>query len=111
MWTELKKINSYYSPHDKLECVWRCCQIVSSTASLPSTSSSESHRACVADVILPMRVTHIDLLKLSSRKSDAVYFKLLVYVIVQTNPPRLLSNTAYIENFSSPEELNSEPGS
>jgi hypothetical protein len=58
-----------------------------------------------------MRVTHIDLLKLSSRKSDAVYFKLLVYVIVQTNPPRLLSNTAYIENFSSPEELNSEPGS
>lgn len=77
---ELKKINNYFSPHDKLECIWRCCQIVS------------------------------NLLKLSSRKSDAIYFKLLVFVIVQTNPPRLLSNTAYIENFSSPEELNSESG-
>jgi len=29
---ELKKINNYFSPHDKLECIWRCCQIVSSTS-------------------------------------------------------------------------------
>jgi len=77
---ELKKINDYHSPHDKLECIWRCCQIVS------------------------------NLHKLSSQQSEDIYFKLLVYVTLLANPPRLLSNTSYINNYASPEQLNSEPG-
>ncbi len=52
----------------------------------------------------------LDLLKLSSLKSETIYFKLLIYSIVQTNPSCLLSNIAYIERYCRATELNSEPG-
>ncbi|KIH69027.1 vacuolar sorting protein 9 domain protein [Ancylostoma duodenale] len=69
---EISVINAYKSARDKLACVVRCCETISNLISMaPGTG------AAAADDITPV----------------------LVYVIIQANPPSLLSNVQYVQGF------------
>ncbi|KAL6049637.1 GTPase-activating protein and VPS9 domain-containing protein 1 [Balamuthia mandrillaris] len=75
---ELGRLNDSYSPEDKLACIQKTCRLI------------------------------LNLLKLStSRGVDeaALFFNVLVYTIIQTNPDRLLSNVQYIEAFAKPAQV------
>lgn len=69
---EIAIINAYKSPRDKLACVMRCCQTIESLIRLASGRSTVS-----ADDITPV----------------------LVFVLLQANPPALLSNIQFISGF------------
>ncbi|CAD5234418.1 unnamed protein product [Bursaphelenchus xylophilus] len=69
---EVAIINAYKAPRDKLACVMRCCQTIESLIRLASGRNVAS-----ADDITPV----------------------LVYVLLQANPPALLSNIQYISSF------------
>ncbi|CAJ0609609.1 unnamed protein product [Cylicocyclus nassatus] len=69
---EISVINAYKSARDKLSCVVRCCETISNLISM-----APGMGAAAADDITPI----------------------LVYVIIQANPPSLLSNVQYIQGF------------
>lgn len=69
---EISIINAYKSPRDKLACVVRCCETIQNLLSL-----SNARMAASADDITPV----------------------LVYVLIQANPPALMSNIQYVSSF------------
>ncbi|KAI6191999.1 hypothetical protein M3Y97_00288400 [Aphelenchoides bicaudatus] len=69
--SEISIINAYKSPRDKAACVIRCCETIENLLSLAS------ERSVSADDITPV----------------------LVYVLLQANPPALLSNIQYMDAF------------
>ncbi|CAD5229377.1 unnamed protein product [Bursaphelenchus okinawaensis] len=69
---EVAIINAYKAPRDKLACVMRCCQTIESLIRLASGRNVAS-----ADDITPV----------------------LVFVLLQANPPALLSNIQYISSY------------
>jgi hypothetical protein len=69
---EICIINAYKSPRDKMACVVRCCETIENLIILASERGTAS-----ADDITPV----------------------LVYVLIQANPPGLLSNIQYINGF------------
>ncbi|KAG5357612.1 Vacuolar protein sorting-associated protein 9a [Yarrowia sp. C11] len=78
---ELRKINNYRAPRDKMICVLNCCKVIFGL--LRQTKSEES-----ADGFLP----------------------LLIYVVIKAQPQHLTSNLNYIQRFRSSERLSGEPG-
>lgn len=78
---ELRKINNYRAPRDKMICVLNCCKVIFGL--LRQTKSEES-----ADGFLP----------------------LLIYVVLKAQPQHLISNLNYIQRFRSSERLSGEPG-
>ncbi|KAG5365685.1 Vacuolar protein sorting-associated protein 9a [Yarrowia sp. B02] len=78
---ELRKINNYRAPRDKMICVLNCCKVIFGL--LRQTKSEES-----ADGFLP----------------------LLIYVVLKAQPQNLISNLNYIQRFRSNERLSGEPG-
>lgn len=78
---ELRKINNYRAPRDKMICVLNCCKVIFGL--LRQTKSEES-----ADGFLP----------------------LLIYVVIKAQPQHLISNLNYIQRFRSSERLGGEPG-
>merc|ERR1711933_485215 len=67
---ELIQINAYKAPGDKMNCVSKCCKTIMHLITLnPGDSGAEE--------LLPI----------------------LVYVIIQSNPPNLLSTIQYIATF------------
>ncbi|KAG0216303.1 hypothetical protein BGX33_000264 [Mortierella sp. NVP41] len=79
---ELKKINSYKAPRDKVICILNCCKFIF-TLIRRSEGNSKG-----ADTFLPI----------------------LIYVVLQSNPPNLVSNVQYISRFRNPEKLQAEAG-
>ncbi|KAF9543655.1 hypothetical protein EC957_000587 [Mortierella hygrophila] len=79
---ELKKINSYKAPRDKVICILNCCKFIF-TLIRRSEGSSKG-----ADTFLPI----------------------LIYVVLQSNPPNLVSNVQYISRFRNPDKLQAEAG-
>ncbi|KAI1716230.1 vacuolar sorting protein 9 (VPS9) domain-containing protein [Ditylenchus destructor] len=69
---EIAIINAYKSPRDKMGCVVRCCETIENLIVLSSERGTAS-----ADDLLPV----------------------LVFVLIQANPPSLLSSIQYIDDF------------
>ncbi|KAG0088740.1 hypothetical protein BGZ93_003083 [Podila epicladia] len=80
--SELKKINSYKAPRDKVICILNCCKFIF-TLIRRSEGNSKG-----ADTFLPI----------------------LIYVVLRSNPPNLVSNVQYISRFRNPEKLQAEAG-
>ncbi|KAF9900316.1 hypothetical protein EC991_007637 [Linnemannia zychae] len=79
---ELKKINSYKAPRDKVICILNCCKFIF-TLIRRSEGNSKG-----ADTFLPI----------------------LIFVVLQANPPNLVSNVQYISRFRNPDKLQAEAG-
>ncbi|KAG0294353.1 hypothetical protein BGZ96_001348 [Linnemannia gamsii] len=79
---ELKKINGYKAPRDKVICILNCCKFIF-TLIRRSEGNSKG-----ADTFLPI----------------------LIYVVLQANPPNLVSNVQYISRFRNPDKLQAEAG-
>ncbi|ESO06287.1 hypothetical protein HELRODRAFT_64757 [Helobdella robusta] len=75
---ELIMINAFKTPEDKLGCVARCCSTIMTLLSLSLTCNTANHSAVpVADDLVPV----------------------LLYVIIQSGTPNLLSTIQYIESY------------
>ncbi|ORZ37285.1 hypothetical protein BCR44DRAFT_1388583, partial [Catenaria anguillulae PL171] len=78
---ELLKMNDYKAPRDKLICTLNACKLIFGL--LKQSNAPET-----ADTFLP----------------------LLIYTVLQANPPHLHSNMQYIQRFRNPAKLQSEAG-
>lgn len=78
---ELRKINRYRAPRDKVVCVLNCCKVIFGL--LRQTSREEN-----ADGFLPI----------------------LIYVVIKAHPKNLMSNINYIMRFRNPDKLFGEAG-
>ncbi|KAM0787741.1 hypothetical protein ACM66B_003798 [Microbotryomycetes sp. NB124-2] len=78
---ELRKINQYKAPRDKMICVLNCCKVIFGL--IRHVSSDEG-----ADTFIPF----------------------LIYVVLKTNPEHLVSNIQYIQRFRNPDKLSGEGG-
>lgn len=80
---ELKKINKYRAPRDKMICVSNCCRILFGILERISPNEAAS-----ADTFLPV----------------------LIYLVLKANPPHMHSNLKYIMDFRNPNKMISEAG-
>ncbi|KAG2171797.1 hypothetical protein INT43_008177 [Umbelopsis isabellina] len=79
--SELLKINNYKAPRDKLICILNCCKVIFGLIRHVEGDAG-------ADKFLPI----------------------LIYVVLKSNPPKLVSNVQYINRFRNPDHLQSEGG-
>ncbi|BGP32017.1 hypothetical protein JCM10296v2_003796 [Rhodotorula toruloides] len=79
---ELRKMNQYKAPRDKLICVLNCCKVIFGL--IRHVASGEEG----ADTFIPF----------------------LIYVVIKANPDHLVSNLQYIQRFRNPEKLSGEGG-
>ncbi|KAG2183038.1 hypothetical protein INT44_006019 [Umbelopsis vinacea] len=79
--SELLKINNYKAPRDKLICILNCCKVIFGLIKHVEGDAG-------ADKFLPI----------------------LIYVVLKSNPPKLVSNVQYINRFRNPDQLQSEGG-
>lgn len=78
---ELRKINHYRAPRDKVVCILNCCKVI------------------------------FGLLRQTSREENADGFvPLLIYVVIKAHPKNLVSNINYIQRFRNPDKLFGEAG-
>ncbi|GAA5980249.1 hypothetical protein JCM5350_000886 [Sporobolomyces pararoseus] len=82
--SELRKMNQYKAPRDKLICVLNCCKVIFGLIRHVSSSLEDQG----ADTFIPF----------------------LIYVVLQANPDHLVSNLQYIQRFRNPEKLAGEGG-
>lgn len=81
---ELKKINAFKAPRDKLLCIINCSRVINNL--LLNASISEDHVPGGADDFLPV----------------------LIYVTIKANPPQLHSNLKFIQLYRRQSKLVSE---
>ncbi|KAM0946433.1 putative VPS9 domain, RABX5, catalytic core helical domain-containing protein [Dioscorea sansibarensis] len=81
---ELKKINAFRSPHEKLQCIMNCCHAIN--CMLLEVSKSANRTPVGADVFIPI----------------------LIYVTIKANPPQLHSNLKFIQLYRRQSKLASE---
>ncbi|XP_022718192.1 vacuolar protein sorting-associated protein 9A-like [Durio zibethinus] len=81
---ELKKINAFKAPREKLLCIMNCCRVINNL--LLNASISEDHVLGGADDFLPV----------------------LIYVTIKANPPQLHSNLKFIQLYRRQDKLISE---
>lgn len=79
--TELKKINSYKTPRDKMICISNCCKLV-----INILSTYYPREQISADIFLPV----------------------IIYLVMKANPPHLHSNLKYISEYRNPDKMLSE---
>ncbi|GAA6063984.1 hypothetical protein JCM10212_002416, partial [Sporobolomyces blumeae] len=79
---ELRKMNQFKAPRDKLICVLNCCKVIFGL--IRHVASPEEG----ADTFIPF----------------------LIYVVLRANPDHLVSNLQYIQRFRNPEKLAGEGG-
>jgi Rab5 GDP/GTP exchange factor len=80
---ELRRINSFRSPGDKINCIVRCCSIIFSVLNL---SRGDSGSRPGADDFLPV----------------------FIYIVLHSKIPRLHSNCEYIAAYRNPNDLMSK---
>lgn len=83
---ELRKINSYRTPGEKIDCVVRCAAVIFRTLNLARAKSGDSPAG--ADDFLPI----------------------FIYVVMHSQVPQLVSNCEYIQCFHNPDNLRSKAG-
>ncbi|XVF29811.1 hypothetical protein REPUB_Repub16aG0003200 [Reevesia pubescens] len=81
---ELKRINAFKAPREKLLCIMNCCRVINNL--LLNASISEDHVLGGADDFLPV----------------------LIYVTIKANPPQLHSNLKFIQLYRRQGKLVSE---
>lgn len=78
---ELNKVNKYKSPRDKIICILNCCKIIYGLLrnhhNKQDSQSTSNTNTAGADSFMP----------------------LLIYMVLKSNVPHLLSNIRYIERF------------
>jgi Rab5 GDP/GTP exchange factor len=84
--SELRKMDGYKAPRDKMVCLLNCCKVISQL--LNDARAANDEKLPGADEFLPA----------------------LIYVVLKANPPNLRSNLAYIDAFRNPDKMLSEPG-
>jgi len=86
--SELRSIDQYKAPRDKLVCILNACRVITDILKLTRRGQSglQGKRPLSADDFLP----------------------LLIYLLVRANPPRLHSNAEYIATFRHPSRLTGE---
>ncbi|CAH0482449.1 unnamed protein product [Peronospora belbahrii] len=82
---ELRRINSFRSPGDKINCIVRCCGVIFSVLNL---SRGESGSRPGADDFLPV----------------------FIYIVLHSQIPRLYSNCEYISAYRNQADLMSKAG-
>ncbi|OQR86504.1 hypothetical protein ACHHYP_10502 [Achlya hypogyna] len=82
---ELRRINSFRSPGDKINCIVRCCSIIFSVLNL---SRGDSLNRPGADDFLPV----------------------FIYLVLHSKIPGLYSNAEYIAAYRNPADLMSKAG-
>ncbi|TMW65781.1 hypothetical protein Poli38472_008423 [Pythium oligandrum] len=82
---ELRRINSFRSPGDKINCIVRCCSIIFSVLNL---ARGDSANRPGADDFLPV----------------------FIYIVLQSKIPRLYSNCEYIAAYRNSADLMSKAG-
>ena len=86
---ELRRVNSYRSPGEKVACVVKCAAVLFNSLNLARAAADEDVAdAPGADDFLPI----------------------FIYVVLQSGIPRLCSNCEYIQTFHNPERLLSKAG-
>uniref|UniRef100_A0A7S1KTD5 VPS9 domain-containing protein n=1 Tax=Percolomonas cosmopolitus TaxID=63605 RepID=A0A7S1KTD5_9EUKA len=80
---ELNKMNLFKTPRDKMICISNCCRILFNILQRINPEESAG-----ADVFLPV----------------------LLYLVLQANPPCLHSNIKYINDYRNPDKMMSEAG-
>lgn len=75
---ELKRMNCYKAPRDKLVCILNACRVIGNVLKKENAS-----RPASADDFLP----------------------LLIYSLLQANPPNLISNLEYVATFRHPDRM------
>lgn len=80
---ELRRMNSFRSPGDKINCIVRCCSIIFSVLNL---SRGDSGSRPGADDFLPV----------------------FIYIVLHSQIPRLYSNCEYIAAYRNPADLMSK---
>lgn len=80
---ELKKMNNYKTPRDKMICISNCCKIIFNVLTRVNPKEAPS-----ADTFLPV----------------------LIFLVMRANPPHLHSNLKYIMEYRNPEKMISESG-
>lgn len=81
---QLRKINEYKAPKDKLICIFNCCTLIYSILNKAYAQGDPAG----ADEFLP----------------------LLIYVVLKSNPPQIHSNIQYISRFRNPSKMSTEMG-
>ena len=87
---ELRKINSYRSPGDKVSCIVRCCSVVFSALNLARGKQKEGEEV--------------------SRAGADDFLPVFILVVLKANVPRLISNSDYIEHYRNRADLMSKSG-
>ncbi|KAF4317204.1 hypothetical protein G195_009409 [Phytophthora kernoviae 00238/432] len=82
---ELRRINSFRSPGDKINCIVRCCSVIFSVLNL---SRGDSGSRPGADDFLPV----------------------FIYIVLHSQIPRLYSNCEYISAYRNQADLMSKAG-
>jgi hypothetical protein len=80
---ELKKMNNYKTPRDKMICISNCCKIIFNVLTRVNPKEAPS-----ADTFLPV----------------------LIFLVMRANPPHLHSNLKYIMEYRNPDKMISEAG-
>jgi hypothetical protein len=85
---ELRMMNSKVSPEDKLGCVISACTVLYKALSLSAKRNGGEFAAAGADEFLPS----------------------LIYVTLQANVPKIMSNVCYIERFRDEQQMMARAG-
>lgn len=80
---ELRRMNSFRAPGDKINCIVRCCSVIFSVLNL---SRGDSGSRPGADDFLPV----------------------FIYIVLHSQIPRLYSNCEYIAAYRNPADLMSK---
>ena len=83
---ELKKMNSFKSPRDKMVCTMNCCKVIYSM--MNAATSTDNADAAGADDFLP----------------------LLIYTVVHSGIDNLHSNIQFVRRYRHPDRMMTEPG-
>lgn len=85
---ELRRMNSRLTPEDKLECIISACTVLYKVLTLHARRKSGDLAAAGADDFLPA----------------------LIFVTLQANVPRLMSNVLYIERYRDEQQMMGRAG-
>ncbi|KAF5351311.1 hypothetical protein D9758_008060 [Tetrapyrgos nigripes] len=111
---ELLKINHYKAPQDKFICVLNCCKVIYGLIRHLSTLKEKEKEAKTAEAETEKdekdEKDEEDKPSLSLADSANDFFPILIFIVIKSNPPHLISNVEFIQRFRNPSKLQSEAG-
>ncbi|KAF5351312.1 hypothetical protein D9758_008061 [Tetrapyrgos nigripes] len=111
---ELLKINHYKAPRDKLICVLNCCKVIYGLIRHLGALKEREKDAKTAEAETEKDEKdekdeeHKPSLSLTGSADD--FLPILIFIVIKSNPPHLISNVEFIQRFRNPSKLQSEAG-